>query len=525
MDFLGLLIDKNIRPDYFSRRRNWDEYFFVLNPLFPCTLAVVCGVGLSHVFPAVPSAFLFSAAATLSIVFFLLRRVPLLSTCIVLLLFALLGFLRLQMEYRSFQIEFPARPVITHAMITSKPSQHGKVMMCDMVFVKGPLCGKKVRTSIFGKAVPCQAGDVVLMKSRLEVPKNFSSNGKFKTDYTTYMKSRGFVARTFVLPHHIQPCTEAEIDLPFHLEVYRRALLFRSTLLRVFTEYQPDLITQGYLSAVLLGSRAQLSSQLRDDYSKSGVSHILALSGMHLGIIYGLFALFLFRKRNVVGQLFLLSIIWFYVLTVGFPVSALRAAMMLSVCTIVHLMGRQGLTLNTLSFSALIMLLVHPYCFFDIGFQLSYLSVCFITMFYQPIYRFISPWHLRRIRGCSWLLGMIAVSLAAQLGTFPLVLYYFGSFSFVFLLSNIVVVPLTTVVLSLGIVVLLLGVSGLYIPHLFRLLSFIVNSQNSVVSWLSSLPFSSLQGVQISLFETAILYFIIFMVATLFVFLSRRIVR
>ncbi|MGN0221622.1 MAG: ComEC/Rec2 family competence protein, partial [Prevotella sp.] len=233
-------------------------------------------------------------------------------------------------------------------MITSEPSRHGKVMTCDMVFVKGPLCGRKVRTSIFGNS-SCQTGDVVLMRSCLESPQHFASNGKYKTDYTTYMKSRGYVARTFVLPHDMQLCTETEISLPFHLQIYRRALLFHTGLLRVFREYQSDLITQSYLSAVLLGSRTCLSSRLRDDYSKSGVSHVLALSGMHLGIIYGIFSLFLFRRRNVVCQLLLLSIIWFYVLMVGFPVSAMRAAMMLSVCTLVHLVGRRGFTLNTLS--------------------------------------------------------------------------------------------------------------------------------------------------------------------------------
>ena len=331
------------------------------------------------------------------------------------------------------------------------------------------------------------------------------------------------MAQTFVLPQYIRLCADAEVTLPLYLRLYRMALLTRSRLLHVFAAYRSDLITQGYLSAVLLGVRTHLSSQLRDEYSRSGVSHVLALSGMHLGIIYGLFSLFMLRKRSVFGQLLLLSMIWFYVLMVGFPISALRAAIMLSVCTLIHLMGRQGLTLNTLSFSALVMVLVHPYCVFDIGFQLSYLSVCFITMFFQPIFSLITPWYIGRIRICSWLLGIVAVSVAAQLGTFPLVLYYFGSFSFVFLLSNIIVVPLTTLVLSLGLVVLLLGLFDLYLPWLFQLLSFFVKSQNSVVSWLSSLPFSSLHDIQLTLLETAFLYFIVFSFIALFTFLSRRI--
>ena len=521
MDFLRLLINKDVRPDSFSRRRNWDEYFFVFNPLFPCALSVVFGVCLAHVFPAVSSVILLAAAVVLLVGCFLLRHVPHISTGIILLLFALSGFLLLQMERRSFQIDYPSRLVISQAMITSEPARHGKVVMCDMVFVRGALCGSKVRTSIFGE-YSCRAGDVVVMKSHLKVPQDFASEGKFKTSYTTYLKSRGVVAQTFVLPHNIQSCSESEITLPFHLQVWRRALQFRSRLLQVFVEYKADFITQGYLSAVLLGSRTQLSSRIRDDYSKSGVSHVLALSGMHLGILYGLFSLFLFRRKNVVCQLLLLSAIWCYVLMVGFPVSAVRAAMMLSVCTLVQLAGRRGLTLNTLSFSALVMVLFHPYCVFDVGFQLSYLSVGFITMFSPPLYRFITPWRLGRIRGYSWLSGMVAVSLAAQLGTFPLVLYYFGSFSFVFLLSNVVVLPLTTLVLSLGVAVLLPGIFGWYFPWLFRLLSFFVHSQNSVVSWLSSLPFSSLQGVQVSLLGTAVMYIVLFVLIVLIVFLSRR---
>lgn len=522
MDILSLLINKDIRPSYSSRRRNWDEYFFSLNPLFPCASALVSGVFMAHVFPEVSAAFLILSMAVLLCLFLLLHRVPVLATGIVLLLFALLGALRLHFERSTFQIEFPPQPVISYAMITSEPAQHGKVVMCDMVFVKDPLRGKKIRASILGKP-SYRIGDVVVINSRMNIPKNFPSNGKYKTDYTTYLKNRGIVAQTFVLPQYIRLCADAEVTLPLYLRLYRMALLTRSRLLHVFAAYRSDIITQGYLSAVLLGVRTHLSSQLRDEYSRSGVSHVLALSGMHLGIIYGLFSLFMLRKRSVFGQLLLLSMIWFYVLMVGFPISALRAAIMLSVCTLIHLMGRQGLTLNTLSFSALVMVLVHPYCVFDIGFQLSYLSVCFITMFFQPIFSLITPWYIGRIRICSWLLGIVAVSVAAQLGTFPLVLYYFGSFSFVFLLSNIIVVPLTTLVLSLGLVVLLLGLFDLYLPWLFQLLSFFVKSQNSVVSWLSSLPFSSLHDIQLTLLETAFLYFIVFSLIALFTFLSRRI--
>jgi competence protein ComEC len=150
-----------------------------------------------------------------------------------------------------------------------------------------------------------------------------------------------------------------------------------------------------------------------------------------------------------------LVLVWGYVVLVGMPSSAVRAAVMLSVCTVFMLFRRRSVSLNTLSFAAILMLVVRPLNLFDIGFQLSFAAV-FAIMIWMPLFDSLvtwssSAWWSRPLRV---LYGLLAVSLAAQLGTAPLVAYYFGRFSCYFMLTNLVAIPLAYLILLLMLLVL-----------------------------------------------------------------------
>ncbi len=240
----------------------------------------------------------------------------------------------------------------------------------------------------------------------------------------------------------------------------------RERVVRQLSALDIDHETLSVMMAMTLGDRSQLPRETRDLYSQVGASHLLALSGLHLGIIVGLFLtwingpLLLSRWRRFVGVLVLIFI-WTYTLMVGMPASLLRAAMMTSLFVIGSLLQRYTSALQYLMLTALIMLLWRPMMLFEVGAQLSFLAVAGILLFYRPLYMwFFDRWRyqifwLERYH-LLWPFTTLAVSLCAQLLTWPLVAYYFHQIPTYGTLLSIILIPLTTLFLylSLGVIAL-----------------------------------------------------------------------
>ena len=227
------------------------------------------------------------------------------------------------------------------------------------------------------------------------------------------------------------------------------------------------------VAAMALGDKSALTKDLRETYSVTGASHVLALSGLHLGIIYMLLSLLVLgRRRRMFSQLFLIISIWGFVFLVGMSMSVVRAAIMISVYALLSLGHRDKMSVNTLAFTAIVMLMVHPLSLFDVGFQLSFMAVFSILVWYPFFEGLIPQPFLMSHRLVKWLWTMLAVSCAAQLGTAPLVAYYFGRFSSLFLITNLVVIPAATLILYLSLIVL-------FVPSIAYLLYNIVTILNS----------------------------------------------
>ncbi len=154
---------------------------------------------------------------------------------------------------------------------------------------------------------------------------------------------------------------------------------------------------------------------------------MLALSGLHLGIIYAILTLLMGggRRWRWLAQGIILTAIWTYVVLVGMPASVIRSATMLNICSVCLVLQRQQASVNTLAFAAIVMLLANPLNLWDVGFQMSFMAVLAIMVYYRSIYYLLPLRH----RLARWAWGMASVSIAAQLGTAPLVMYYFGRFS------------------------------------------------------------------------------------------------
>jgi len=260
----------------------------------------------------------------------------------------------------------------------------------------------------------------------------------------------------------------------------------RARLLDRLSENGVDGNVYAVVAAMALGDKSQLTKELKETYAVTGAAHVLALSGLHLSIIYTLLSLLLCRRRwQVVSQVLIIICIWSFVFLVGMSASVVRSAVMLTAYALLSLGNRNRMSVNTLAFTAIVMLIVHPLSLFDIGFQLSFLAVLSILIWYPVFEALIPQSFLMSHRLVRWLWSLLGVSCAAQLGTAPLIAYYFGRFSSLFLITNFVVIPFTPLILYLTLAVL-------FVPSIAYLLIYIVNALNGILAFVASTPWVSI---------------------------------
>ncbi len=254
-------------------------------------------------------------------------------------------------------------------------------------------------------------------------------------------------------------------------------------------------------STLILGYRADLSVETLRAYSKTGTIHALSVSGMHVGIIYMVLDWMLtFMDRNKNTRIFkvilILILIWFYSLLTGFCPAVLRSAIMLSVFILGKSFRKNINSYNVMAFSAFILLYTNPFILWDVGFQLSFLSV-FGLVYVQPK---ISRLMFFKNKWADKLWGLVSLSTAAQLVTFPLSIYYFHQFPVCFLLGNLFILLPATLILYLGLVILLFRI-WILAPAFEWLITF----TNSGLNWIAELPLSSIAMIWISKTELCLL--------------------
>ncbi|MGK0253674.1 MAG: competence protein ComEC [Mariniflexile sp.] len=255
------------------------------------------------------------------------------------------------------------------------------------------------------------------------------------------------------------------------------------------------------LNALLLGQRQDISEAVYTSYTNAGAIHILAISGLHIGIIllllqYVLKPIERFKHGTVLKTILLVSILWSFAIIAGLSASVTRAVTMFSIVAIAMNLKRPTNIYNTLAISIFFILLFKPMFLFDVGFQLSYLAVLSIVIIDPLLYKLWKP--KNKIINFYW--HTLTVTVSAQFGIIPLSLYYFHQFPSLFFLSNLVIIPLLGFILGLGILVMLLAVLHL-LPHfLANFYGYIISLMNDFVGWISKqeaflfkdIPFSAL---------------------------------
>lgn len=204
-------------------------------------------------------------------------------------------------------------------------------------------------------------------------------------------------------------------------------------------------------ASVVIGRREMLSDSVRNGFRQTGTSHLLALSGMHLGVLYALLYFFLFRwaRRSLwrwLALLVMLSLVWGYAVVAGMPKSLVRAAVMLSVLCVGMTLERPVLPLQALGIAAVVMLLCDPLSLYDISFQLSFMAVFFLAVLLLPVASMLRPHNVPS----RFFWGILSTSLVAQLGTAPLSMYWFHTLPLAGFLAGMVMIPLVSLLLYFG---------------------------------------------------------------------------
>lgn len=348
-----------------------------------------------------------------------------------------------------------------------------------------------------GKFVP-DYGDILLIPAvyhALDPPYN---PGEF--DYKLFMENRQTYFQSYV------PTDQYEVlKVKAGHPIISFALSLRRKLIKKYNNYLPDQDAAALASTLILGYRADLNKDVVEAYSKTGTMHVLSVSGMHVGIVF-LVLSFLLRtldKNKVliyVRILLIITAIWFYSLISGFSSPVCRAALMISFVLIGKALNKNQNSYNLIAISAFFLLLYYPYYLFDVGFQLSYLAVCGLVYFHPKIHH--SFYFENRFADYIW--SYCALSIAAQLATFPLSLYYYHQFPLYFLLSNLLIVLPVTIIMYSGILLLAIPFDSILLL-LGKFLSGLINLTNDILFRIENLPFASLSGIWLSGFQLFVL--------------------
>jgi competence protein ComEC len=354
-------------------------------------------------------------------------------------------------------------------------------------------------------------GDHLLLRAGFEkIPDNSNPN---TFNYPRYLANKGISHQVYAEFHEWKI-----INMKPSGWIRQMAYQVRERLLDVLRENKVEGKEFAVAAALLLGYVDELDADLRKEYAATGAMHILSVSGMHVGIIY-IFLEFLlgFLNKSRTGRMakaiLLLVFIWFYAMITGLSPCVLRSAAMLSLPILGKSMNRSPNMFNIIAASILFILAMDPFLILDVGFQLSYLAVTGIIILYKPIYDLYvtSAWLPDKI----W--SVLSVSIAAQIATLPITLYTFHQFPNYFMLTNIFVVPLSSLIIYIGILVLVVGNVPVICLLFAKLLIFLIWSLNSIIHLIEQLPFSTIQGVFISTPEMILLYLAI---ASGFLFLT-----
>lgn len=484
-------------------------------PLLPVAVMLVTGIITGYTLGETVGvgAWMTAAAVTVIAAISLWRYYLPQSIMIYIACFLTAGFLVAE-ERAKVDIPVPDTPYVYEAVVASVPVEHARTYSCDIILTseERPI---KVRAYIYkdDRSARLNTGSGIKAVSLLKASGAYHDEPTYKGagydgghfDYEHYLISHGISATTFIGSQW----QRAQADI-MRLSVIERARLnalrLRNRLLRQYAEQGLQGQTLALVSALTLGDRSLLSSETREDYMLSGASHILALSGLHLTIIFAILTLLMGRyRRHVAAVLFTSVCVWLFVFIAGTSPSLTRAALMVTIYNFCSLLNRDRLSFNTLAFAAIALLIVNPLSLYDVGFQLSFTAMLSIGLFFRPFLSVIPP-ALLRFRVSGYLISVTLLSVSAQIGTMPLAAYYFGRTPVYSIVTNIVAVLGATVILFGAVVFFITSPLQTIRTYVADALSFVAETMNTAIGRIASWPAADILSFRPSLVQTILIY-------------------
>jgi competence protein ComEC len=488
-----------------------------ISPLVKLTISIIIGISIAPFVPFSMSIypFVIGISALLMVLILLIKQDYLrkmhqfgIFACVFMVL---IGFLRTKQTDQSLNQTHFSKQNYSELLVTvdDTPTVRGKSVRMVLKVVGGkesnefsPCIGKIMAyLAIDSLSTQLRYGDVLTIRNRAQTTDSIKKFGKF--DYRKFLARKQIFHTIYLNQHSWQ-----KVDENGGSTVRAYAIDVRDDFLTTLS--QQGIIGAEYAvtCAILLGYGAELTPELRKSYQNSGTVHILSVSGLHVGLfamvmMYLLFFLRGKRWKLLLKAIIVLTCIWSYALITGFAPSALRSAIMFSFVTVGKCMERQTSVYNSLATSAIVQLFYDPMMLYALGFQFSYLAVIGIVMTNRLFTKLWTP----KYKISKYIWECVTVSIAAQLTTTPLSIYYFNQFPNYFIFANVIASPLSVLIIPLGMAILVSAPISSVLAGIFgKLLNFTIWILNQSVSIIERLPFSVWKNLDWTKFEMVLAY-------------------
>jgi competence protein ComEC len=345
-------------------------------------------------------------------------------------------------------------------------------------------------------------GDKILIKKNLQQIKNSGNPGAF--NYQRYAAFQQTFHNVFLKQTDFVLLNDRSVN-GFKQFIFSAREKILTTLQKNLAAGKDEL---GIAEALLIGYTNDLDKDLVQAYSNTGVVHVIAISGMHLGLIY-VVLVWLFaripglKNSKWLQAILILACLWLFSLLTGGSASVIRSAVMFTFITLGKtVFQKQSNIFSSLAASAFVMLCYNPYYLWDVGFQLSYLAVTGIVIFQKPIYNLLYV----KNKWVDKVWRLTAISMAAQILTFPVCIYYFHQFPNLFLITNVIAVPLSTIILFAEITLVAFAWVPFVGQYFGKVTGWLVWLMNKIILWINDFSFAVWDKIPSNVFTTWLLY-------------------
>ena len=398
-----------------------------------------------------------------------------------------------------------------------KPGNYHHKYVADVVQVDSKKTIGHVLLNIEKDSTPLlfHTGDLVFLKNKFQDIK--SSLNPHQFNYKNYLAKQGIYQQVYATKQELLLLDQTSTSFLGFIAALR--LKIQQSLQQY--DFSEDELA--VMNALLLGQRQEISKELSDNYSKAGAIHILAVSGLHVGIILLILSFVLkplerVNKGKLIKLVLVILFLWFFALLAGMSASVTRAVTMFSAIALGQFFNKRNAVEHSLIFSMFIILLWKPLFLFDVGFQLSYTAVFGIIWVQPVLYQLWKPTFFIVDKGWQ----LISVSVAAQLGVLPISLFYFHQFPGLFFISNLIIIPFLGVILGLGLVVLVLSYVSILPVFLEGFYGDVISILNKVVTFVARQEKFLFSEISFSVIKMIFFYLLIILGFQLFLKLNTK---